>query len=185
MPRSLPRSPTRWRPSGRDSNYYPGMRRVIGRADAACRCLCRARPASEAAQFIAGAFDIDWFDLVEASFSMVTTRAVAICGRRSARRTSIRPIQVSGAAPLSARAGRQRHGFLSPALDGDRAGHGSEHRAVRHDCRTRGGEASRRLRVHQRLGPVLRTDRRRRGASRIASSSTRAACSTPGSFRLE
>jgi hypothetical protein len=55
------------------SGYYPGVRRVIGQqdgdADAYVERTCR-----EAAQFIAGAFDLESFDLVEASFSMVTAR---------------------------------------------------------------------------------------------------------------
>lgn len=53
-------------------SYYPGVRRMIKPADAAANDyveqLCR-----RAAQFIAGAFDFDGFDLIEASFSMVTT----------------------------------------------------------------------------------------------------------------
>lgn len=53
------------------SGYYPGVRRVLDEADgeafAYAQASCRA-----AAQFIAGAFDIDRFDLLEASFSMVT-----------------------------------------------------------------------------------------------------------------
>ena len=53
-------------------SYYPGVRRMIKPADAAANDyveqLCR-----EAAQFIAGAFDFDRFDLIEASFSIVTT----------------------------------------------------------------------------------------------------------------
>jgi hypothetical protein len=52
--------------------YYPGVRQLIRRedkdADAYVERLC-----NEAAQFIAGAFEFDSFDLVEASFSMVTT----------------------------------------------------------------------------------------------------------------
>lgn len=53
-------------------NYYPGLRRVITSADAAANAyaeqVCR-----DAAPFIAGAFDIDSFTLIEASFSLVTT----------------------------------------------------------------------------------------------------------------
>jgi len=55
------------------SGYYPGIRRAIGRADADADAYVE-RTCREAAQFIAGAFDIDSFDLVEASFSMVTAR---------------------------------------------------------------------------------------------------------------
>lgn len=55
------------------TNYYPGVRRVITRADKAADAYvedtCR-----RAAQFIAGAFEFDRFDLLEASFSMVTVR---------------------------------------------------------------------------------------------------------------
>lgn len=54
-----------------DGNYYPGLRRVISRndadADAYVERTCRA-----AAQFISGAFAVSRFDLLEASFSMVT-----------------------------------------------------------------------------------------------------------------
>lgn len=53
-------------------NYYPGLRRIIEPADLAADAyverLCR-----DAAPFIAGAFDIDGFSLLEASFSLVTT----------------------------------------------------------------------------------------------------------------
>lgn len=53
-------------------NYYPGHRRIIteedGPANAYVERLCTA-----AASFIAGAFDYERFDLLEASFSLVTT----------------------------------------------------------------------------------------------------------------
>jgi hypothetical protein len=52
-------------------NYYPGLRRIIeptDKANAYVEQTCR-----DAAQFIAGAFDIDGFALIEASFSLVTT----------------------------------------------------------------------------------------------------------------
>lgn len=55
------------------SNYYPGIRRVITPADAPANDYVQ-RLCESAAQFIAGAFDVDGFDLLEASFSMVTTR---------------------------------------------------------------------------------------------------------------
>ncbi|MFL6737285.1 MAG: DUF6445 family protein [Sphingomonas sp.] len=52
-------------------NYYPGVRRVIDRADGAANDyvedVCRS-----AAQFIGGGFEIQRFDLLEASFSIVT-----------------------------------------------------------------------------------------------------------------
>jgi hypothetical protein len=58
-------------------NYYPGLRRIItpddGEADAYVERTCR-----EGAQFIAGAFDVDGFDLLEASFSMVTMQPSAL-----------------------------------------------------------------------------------------------------------
>jgi hypothetical protein len=54
------------------NNYYPGLRRLIEPADGAANDyveqLCRA-----AGPFIAGAFDVEGFSLIEASFSMVTT----------------------------------------------------------------------------------------------------------------
>ena len=60
-------------PPIRSDSYYPGLRRLIDPADGAANAyvedLCR-----RAAQFIAGAFDVDGFDLLEASFSMVTAK---------------------------------------------------------------------------------------------------------------
>ena len=53
-------------------NYYPGLRRIITEADAAANAYVE-RALNDAAQFIAGAYDVDSFDLLEASFSMVTT----------------------------------------------------------------------------------------------------------------
>lgn len=59
------------------NNYYPGLRRVITPADSDANAyverLCR-----DIAPFIAGAFDCDGFDLVEASFSIVTTAPGAL-----------------------------------------------------------------------------------------------------------
>ena len=52
-------------------NYYPGLRRIIEPADVANGYV--ERTCRDAAQFIAGAFDVDGFNLLEASFSMVTT----------------------------------------------------------------------------------------------------------------
>jgi hypothetical protein len=54
------------------SNYYPGLRRIITPADATANAYVE-ETCQRAAQFIAGAFDIDRFELIEASFSMVTT----------------------------------------------------------------------------------------------------------------
>jgi hypothetical protein len=51
-------------------NYYPGLRRPIVAGDAAFGYV--ERLLEEAAPFIGGAFDVDGFDLIEASFSMVT-----------------------------------------------------------------------------------------------------------------
>jgi hypothetical protein len=53
-------------------NYYPGLRRVITEDDKAANDYVE-RTCEAAAQFVAGAFDCDGFDLVEASFSMVTS----------------------------------------------------------------------------------------------------------------
>ena len=54
------------------TNYYPGVRRVIGPRDRAAENYAR-EVCERAAQFIAGAFDIDRFELLEASFSIVCT----------------------------------------------------------------------------------------------------------------
>ena len=56
-----------------DVNYYPGVRRLITRADADADAYVE-RTCQDVGQFIAGAFDIESFDLIEASFSMVTLR---------------------------------------------------------------------------------------------------------------
>lgn len=53
-------------------SYYPGLRRVIDERDGDAFGYVRSL-LTDAAQFIAGAFDINRFDLVEASFSVVTT----------------------------------------------------------------------------------------------------------------
>jgi len=54
-------------------NYYPGVRRVITRADAAADAYVE-ETCQRAAQFIGGAFEIDRFDLIEASFSIVSRK---------------------------------------------------------------------------------------------------------------
>ena len=54
-------------------NYYPGLRRIIEPADEAANAYVEAT-CRDAAQFIAGAFDVEGFSLLEASFSMVTTQ---------------------------------------------------------------------------------------------------------------
>ena len=56
--------------------YYPGLRRPIAQSDAANDYVERLLHA--AAPFIAGGFDIDSFDLIEASFSMVTAAPAAL-----------------------------------------------------------------------------------------------------------
>jgi hypothetical protein len=53
-------------------SYYPGLRRQIAETDGDASAYVD-RTCEVAAQFIAGAFDVDGFDLLEASFSMVTT----------------------------------------------------------------------------------------------------------------
>jgi hypothetical protein len=58
-------------------NYYPGVRRIITEADTAAFAYVE-RLCQDAAPFIAGAFDVDGFDLLEASFSMVTTPPSAL-----------------------------------------------------------------------------------------------------------
>jgi len=52
-------------------NYYPGLRRVLSPADADAWAYVEALLA-DAAPFLGGAFDFDRFDLLEASFSIVT-----------------------------------------------------------------------------------------------------------------
>lgn len=53
--------------------YYPGLRRVLSEADGAGWAYAR-RTLEAAAPFLGGAFDFVRFDLLEASFSMVTAR---------------------------------------------------------------------------------------------------------------
>lgn len=66
-----------------ERNYYPGLRRIIGAGDGAANDivlqLCR-----DAAPFVAGAFDVDRFELIEASFSMVTTPPSQLRGAQRA-----------------------------------------------------------------------------------------------------
>ena len=54
-------------------NYYPGLRRVIAEADEAAHDYV-LRTLEAAAPYVGGGFDMDSFDLLEASFSMVTVR---------------------------------------------------------------------------------------------------------------
>jgi hypothetical protein len=57
--------------SSHHSNYYPGVRRIITSADRSANAYVE-ETCERAGQFIAGAFDIVRFNLVEASFSLVT-----------------------------------------------------------------------------------------------------------------
>lgn len=57
-------------PFPRAGTYYPGLRRVIGRDDAAADAYV-VSTLEKAAPLIGGGFGVDAFDLVEASFSMV------------------------------------------------------------------------------------------------------------------
>lgn len=52
-------------------SYYPGLRRMIDENDREAFSYVQ-QTCRDAAQFIAGAFDVDAFDLLRASFSMVT-----------------------------------------------------------------------------------------------------------------
>ncbi|GAA0316678.1 hypothetical protein GCM10009087_28890 [Sphingomonas oligophenolica] len=52
-------------------NYYPGLRRIIDERDEAAFAYV-SETLRTAAPFIGGAFEADAFDLIEASFSMIT-----------------------------------------------------------------------------------------------------------------
>lgn len=56
--------------------YYPGVRQHIAPGDAAWHYVERMMEA--AAPFIGGAFDLDGFDVLEASFSMVTAQPATL-----------------------------------------------------------------------------------------------------------
>ena len=58
-------------PYPRHTNYYPGLRRIFTAADTAANAYVE-ESCERAAPFIADAFGFDAFDLIEASFSMVT-----------------------------------------------------------------------------------------------------------------
>jgi hypothetical protein len=64
-------------PYPRHTNYYPGLRRIFTAADTAANAYVD-ETCERAAQFIAGAFEIDSFDLLEASFSMVTLKPMEL-----------------------------------------------------------------------------------------------------------
>jgi hypothetical protein len=53
-------------------NYYPGVRRIITPDDTEANAYA-VQTCEDAAQFIAGAYDVNEFNLLEASFSMVST----------------------------------------------------------------------------------------------------------------
>lgn len=57
--------------------YYPGLRRIVTEADSDAFAYVR-HLLSAAAPFIGGGFDADRFDLIEASFSIVTTPPAAL-----------------------------------------------------------------------------------------------------------
>lgn len=61
----------------RHRSYYPGLRRIIGQSDEKASAYVD-RLLGEIAAFVGGAFDADGFDLIEASFSMVTDRPEAL-----------------------------------------------------------------------------------------------------------
>jgi len=60
-------------PFPRHTNNYPGVRRIFTPDDTAANAYAQ-ETCERAAQFITDAFDFDSFDLVEASFSMVTLK---------------------------------------------------------------------------------------------------------------
>ena len=64
-------------PHVRGRNYYPGLRRIITEKDGDANAYVE-RTCQEAAQFIAGAFDVGGITLIEASFSMVTDRPIEL-----------------------------------------------------------------------------------------------------------
>jgi len=65
------------------NNLYPGLRHVITPADSDAYAYVE-RLCERIAPFIGGAFDCDGFDLVEASFSLVTTPPGALLGPQRA-----------------------------------------------------------------------------------------------------
>ena len=66
-----------------DVGYYPGVRRLISRADVEADAYVE-RTCRDAAQFIAGAFGFEGFDLVEASFSIVSAKPSELALRQRA-----------------------------------------------------------------------------------------------------
>jgi hypothetical protein len=71
-------------PLGRqEGNFYPGLRRIISRGDRAADAYVE-RTLQAAAPFIAGAFDCGGFDLLEASFSMITADPASLLPQQRA-----------------------------------------------------------------------------------------------------
>jgi hypothetical protein len=66
-----------------ESGYYPGVRRLIGEADGDAWAYVQ-RTCRDAAQFIAGAFDVERFELLEASFSIVSAKPAELALRQRA-----------------------------------------------------------------------------------------------------
>ncbi|MEQ1725838.1 MAG: DUF6445 family protein [Sphingopyxis sp.] len=64
-------------PYGVVGNAYPGLRRVLSEADSDAFAYATAL-LEAAAPYLGGAFGIDGFDMIEASFSLVTTPATAL-----------------------------------------------------------------------------------------------------------
>ncbi|MBB4153566.1 hypothetical protein GGQ80_001468 [Sphingomonas jinjuensis] len=64
-------------------SYYPGVRRVLTPADGAAHGYATAL-LQAVAPFIGGAFDVDGFDWIEGSFSMVTTQPSALAAAQRA-----------------------------------------------------------------------------------------------------
>ena len=65
------------------SNYYPGVRRIVEPRDEAANAYVE-QSCRDASQFIAGAFDVDAFTLLEASFSIVSCRPDQLSGAQRA-----------------------------------------------------------------------------------------------------
>lgn len=73
------------------TNYYPGLRRIIGQADAAAMAYVDAS-LRRAAMFLAGGFGAKTFGLLEASFSIVTTPSAELAAvQRAPHFDSIEP----------------------------------------------------------------------------------------------
>lgn len=62
-------------------SYYPGVRGMIDEGQPEAFAFIQ-QTCSDAAQFIAGAFDVDGFELLRASFSMVTMRPSELRARQ-------------------------------------------------------------------------------------------------------